>query len=63
MVSSNDHSTGSDEIKVLVVGEDQRDWELARAALADDVALERTRNAESALVRMRESHYDLIISD
>jgi len=49
--------------RVLVVGEDQRDWELARAALAEDVDLERTRNAESTLVRMRESAYDIVISD
>ncbi len=63
MASSTDHSMGGDEVRVLVVGENQRDWELARAALADDVALERTRNAESALVRMREAHYDIVISD
>lgn len=63
VASSIDRSTKCDEVRVLVVGEDQRDWELARAALADDVALERTRNAESALVRMRESHYDIVISD
>ncbi len=51
------------QVHVLVVGEVQRDWELARAALSEEMHLERTRNAESALVRMREVHYDIVISD